>query len=47
MKREIKPIPDESPTTCRHKWEPHLWEQGVLYCPYCASLKKDLTNRAT
>lgn len=25
------------PASCEHVWEPHLWERGKLYCPYCAT----------
>ncbi len=37
-RREILPFgPHEDPSTCDHVWEPHSWEQGKRYCPYCAT----------
>lgn len=38
-----RPIPGigktGDPATCRHEWEPHLWERGNEYCPYCATTR--------
>jgi hypothetical protein len=38
-----RPIPGpfnaEDPATCAHEWEPHIWELGKQYCPYCATTR--------
>lgn len=40
-KREIKPFgPHEDKATCSHEWEPHIWEMGIDYCPYCTSVRE-------
>lgn len=39
--REMTPTgPHADPATCQHAWEPHLWEQGQQYCPYCTSVRE-------
>lgn len=39
-KREIRMCPPhEDPAMCEHIWEPHLYERGREYCPYCATMK--------
>lgn len=46
-KREIKPFgPHENPMTCAHIWEPHLYEHGKRYCPYCTTTATGLGEQS-
>jgi hypothetical protein len=37
---EINPFGPHAPKDkCAHAWEPHLWEAGTEYCPYCTSTR--------
>lgn len=48
MPREVLPFgPFEDPATCQHEWEPHVWEAGQEYCPYCTISRPVPTKEPT